>query len=77
MHDGEQILTGQRPPHFRGIRVGHGGIVGGDEQRFYRRIIEGQQRLGEFEVVDGAGCFGAGGFADGVVVQVERRRRGQ
>ena len=74
MHDGEQIVPHQAGPHFNGVRIRDGGIVGGDEQRLYRGIVGRQQRLPQFQVVDCARRRGAGGFADSVIIQVERRR---
>ena len=47
MHDGEQVLARQPASRLRGIGTSDRGIVGGDEQRPDRRIVQLEQSLAE------------------------------
>ena len=70
--NGGQILPRETGADARRVGVGHGGVVGGDEQGADRRIVQFTQRLAEFQVVDGARFRRAGGLAHRVVVEPER-----
>jgi len=54
VHDREQILASQTATDFPGIRAGHCRIIGRDEQRSDRRIVELEQRVAEAQVIDDA-----------------------
>ena len=68
VHHREQIFAREALTHLVGLGAGHRRVVGGDEQRPDRRIVQVQQCVAQPQMVDRSRGRWAGRFADRVVI---------